>query len=92
MGRRLEPRARGRSLAEANRPPVRALLAAALARRRSGATRPARASTPRRSRRLEIFLQLRRDDAQHFSGAGEDAAIGDIQRAVGSHGDAARLD
>ena len=39
-----------RSLAEANRPPVRALVAAALARRRSGATGPARASTPRRSR------------------------------------------
>ena len=39
-----------RSLAEANRPPVRALVAAALARRRSGATGPARVSTPRRSR------------------------------------------
>jgi hypothetical protein len=39
-----------RSLAEANRPPVRALVAAALARRRSGATGPARAFTPRRSR------------------------------------------
>ena len=39
-----------RSLAEANRPLVRALVATALARRRSGATRPARASTPRRSR------------------------------------------
>ena len=39
-----------RSLAEANRPPVRALMAAALARRRSGATGPARASTPRRPR------------------------------------------
>ena len=38
-----------RSLAEANRPPVRALVAAALARRRSGATGPARASTARRS-------------------------------------------
>src|SRR6187399_102104 len=35
-----------RSLAEANRPPVRALVAVALARRRSGATGPARASTP----------------------------------------------
>jgi hypothetical protein len=33
-----------RSLAEANRPSVRALVAAALARRRSGATGPARAS------------------------------------------------
>ena len=38
------------SLDEANRPPVRALVATALARRRSGATGPARASTPRRSR------------------------------------------
>ena len=38
-----------RSLAEANRPPVRALVATALARRRRGATGPARASTPRRS-------------------------------------------
>ena len=39
-----------RSLAEANRPPVRALVATALVRRRSGATGPARTSTPRRSR------------------------------------------
>jgi hypothetical protein len=39
-----------RTLAEADRPPVRALVAAALARRRSGATGPARTSTPRRSR------------------------------------------
>ena len=39
-----------RSLAEANRRPVRALVAAALARRRRGTTGPARASTPRRSR------------------------------------------
>ena len=39
-----------RSLAEANRPPVRALLAAAFTRRRSGAAGPTRASTPRRSR------------------------------------------
>jgi hypothetical protein len=39
-----------RSLAEANCPPVRALVAAALARRRSGATGPARPSTPRRKR------------------------------------------
>jgi len=38
-----------RSLAEANCPPVRALVAAALARRRSGATGPARPSTPRPS-------------------------------------------
>ena len=37
-----------RSLAEANRPPVRALVATALARRRSGATGQARASTSRR--------------------------------------------
>jgi hypothetical protein len=36
-----------RSLAEANRPSVRALMAAALARRRSGATGPAHASSPR---------------------------------------------
>jgi len=36
-----------RSLAEANRPSIRALVVVALARRRSGATRPARASTPR---------------------------------------------
>ena len=39
-----------RSFAEANRPTVRALVAAALARRRSGAAAPARGSTPRRSR------------------------------------------
>ena len=39
-----------RSLAEANRPPVRALVATALARRRSGTTGRARASTPSRSR------------------------------------------
>src|SRR6185503_17426192 len=39
-----------RSLAEANRPPVRALVATALARRRSGVTGPVRPSTPRRSR------------------------------------------
>ena len=39
-----------RSLAEANRPSVRALVAAALARRRSSATGPGRASAPRRSR------------------------------------------
>jgi hypothetical protein len=39
-----------RTLAEADRPPVRALVAAALARRRSSATGPARASAPRRSR------------------------------------------
>ena len=39
-----------RSLAEAKRPSVRALVAAALAMRRRGATGPARASTPRRSR------------------------------------------
>jgi hypothetical protein len=39
-----------RSLAEANRPSVRALVATALARRRSGATGRPRASTPRRSR------------------------------------------
>src|SRR4029077_7648109 len=39
-----------RSLAEAKRPSVRALVATALAARRSGAAGPARASTPRRSR------------------------------------------
>ena len=39
-----------RSIAEANRPPVRALVAAALARRRSGATGLGRISTRRRSR------------------------------------------
>jgi hypothetical protein len=39
-----------RSLADANRPPVRALVAAALARRRRSATVPAGASTSRRSR------------------------------------------
>ena len=39
-----------RSLAEANRPPVRALVATALARRRRGATGPARPSTPLRWR------------------------------------------
>ena len=39
-----------RSLAEANRPPVRALVAVALARRRNGASGPDRASSPRRSR------------------------------------------
>ena len=39
-----------RSLAEANRPSVRALVATALGRRRSGASSPARATTPRRSR------------------------------------------
>jgi hypothetical protein len=55
-GRLLEGTGKGlrhvkiRSLTEANRPPVRALLAAALVRRRSGAADPARASTPRRAR------------------------------------------
>jgi len=55
-GRLLEGTGKGlrhvkvRSLAEANRPPVRALVATALARRRSVAGGPARASTPRRSR------------------------------------------
>jgi hypothetical protein len=39
-----------RSLAQANRSPVRALVATALARRRSGANGPARASTSRRPR------------------------------------------
>ena len=39
-----------RSLIDANRSPVRALVVAALARRRRGATGPARKSTPRRSR------------------------------------------
>ena len=39
-----------RSLTDANRSPVRALVAAALVRRRRGATGPARKSTPRRSR------------------------------------------
>ena len=39
-----------RSLTDANRSPVRALVAAALARRRRNATGPARKSTPRRSR------------------------------------------
>jgi hypothetical protein len=39
-----------RSVAEANRPPVRALVAAACARRRSGATATVRPSSPRRSR------------------------------------------
>ena len=39
-----------RSLAEANRPPVRALVTTALARRRSGVTAPARTSTSRRSK------------------------------------------
>ena len=38
------------SLAGASRPPVRALVATALARRRSGATGPAGVSTPRSSR------------------------------------------
>jgi len=39
-----------RSLAEANRPSVRALVSAARAMRRSGATGPAQAPTPRRTR------------------------------------------
>ena len=39
-----------RSLTDANRSPVRALVAAALARRRRGATGPARKPTPRHSR------------------------------------------
>ena len=39
-----------RSLTDANRSPVRALVAAALVRRRRGAAGPARKSTPRRSR------------------------------------------
>src|SRR6185295_16232335 len=39
-----------RSLADANRPSIRALVAAALAKRRGGATGAIRASTPRRSK------------------------------------------
>ena len=43
-----------RSLAEANRLPVRALVATALARRRSGATGPARALTRRAASRRSL--------------------------------------